>query len=129
MQFTESDIKQAMAEEGNTGDFPQLLKKLREAQVVKYFYHVENGLYIFTNKDNEELFIKEDRAPISISLNVDNKKIREMIEASKAGEFTFDEFCKSIAEAGISSWLVDVRHEEIAYFDQMGQTIEIDQLK
>lgn len=129
MQFTESDIKQTMAEEGNTGDFPQLLKKLREAHVVKYFYHVENGLYIFTNKDNEELFIKEDRVPITISLNVDNKKVREIIEGSKAGEYTFDQFCKSIAKAGISSWIVDVIHEELAYFDQLGLTIEIDQLK
>ncbi|ANZ33932.1 DUF1398 family protein [Staphylococcus carnosus] len=125
MKFTKFNLKQALNSEVSTADFPETLKKIRECSVAKYVYDVKKGIYTFTNQDGDEIHIEGNSTSIIIPRHVDKTAFNEVLQASRAEEFTFDEFCNRAASFGIASWLVDLIHFNTTYFSKSGDVVKI----
>lgn len=128
MEFTKFNLKLALKNETSTADFPNTLKKFKECGVVKYTYHLKNGLYIFTDEEGDEIYIQEDATSVLFPHHADKKTFTEVLQGARAGEFTFKEFCNRAAATGISHWLVDVLNFEAAYFDTLGNVVLITEI-
>lgn len=128
MEFTKFNLKLALKNEKSTADFPNTLKKFKEYGVVKYTYHLKNGLYIFTDKEGDEIYLQGEATSVLIPHHADKKTFTEILQGARAGEFTFEEFCNRAAASGINLWLVDVINFEIAYFDYLGNVVLITEI-
>ncbi|AMY05412.1 MULTISPECIES: DUF1398 family protein [Staphylococcus] len=124
MKFTKLDLKQVLESEVSTADFPETLKKLRGCDVTKYVYNVKKGVYTFNDQDGDEISIKGNSTSILIPRHVDKSTFNEFLQASRAGEFTFDEFSNRAASLGIASWIVDLTNFEITYYNKAGAVVK-----
>jgi uncharacterized protein YbcV (DUF1398 family) len=106
----------------NRLNFPEQLKKLKEAGVEGYYTDLRRSIRIYYLPTGESIEIVAAEVGVNVAEAFDAKSVEAAVRQAQAGTITYKTFCEKVMVAGCSGYIVSLLGRRVVYFGRTAET-------
>ncbi|HDW7252987.1 TPA: DUF1398 family protein, partial [Escherichia coli] len=97
-------------------NFSWFYSELKHHRIAHYIYYLATDNIRIITHDDTVLLLRGTRNLLKVSTTKNPAKIKEAALLHICGKSTFQEYCSTLAGAGVFRWVTDVNHNKRSYY-------------